>query len=390
MTRPLLVLASHEATRRIERTVARLACPLVQADPALLEAPPEALLAAAHDSGAARLLSPRLPLPNLLRLAEAHAALEAPPYELVAPPPTVLARLATPEALDEVAEELGLRRPRHEPNGEDSESPWRWASRIEVWAARGVDGTLRFLGEADTSLAEDPRASLAESPPPILQVRSDGEALREALREASRRILEEVHAVGLFGVTWLLDPDLRMALEAVQVGLPAWHAALEATTGVDLVESWLVVHSGEPPPEPSRTQRPDVHAVAAVVSGVRNPEAEGPPGLKWPPEQPGKVRIEPLRPLEPPWPEEHPAPLLRVTAMGTVRHHAIQRLDRALVSLQPRAIHLLVEPLRALLNHEIFRAGRLDVHLSERAQPVHPPPRSAASRTHKRSRGRRT
>ncbi len=382
MDRPLLVIAPLEVTRRIERTAARLDLPLLPAEPSLLEAPPEAMLDAAAQRKAGWLLTPQLPLQRLVALAEAHAHRAEPPCALAAPHPQTLARIGSRTALDTLAGQLGLRRPHVADETARGDSPWTEAERIEVWAARGVDGSVVFLGEADTSLGEDARAPLAECPPVCLTVRADGEALRGALREASHLLLRTIEGVGVFGIVWLLDPNLRIALERVRVGLPPWHTMLEAVGGMDLVETWLTVHTGGPPPPPPRAQRPDVHSVAAVVSGARKPENDAEAALTWPPTQPGKVRIEPLAPLEPPWPQDAPAPLLRVTAMGTVRHHAIQRLDRAIVSLQPRGLRLLDAPLRLVLNHEIFRAGRIDLHLRERIEAEEAARLSATGRGH--------
>ncbi len=371
----IFLLGPHEARLRLERTAARLGLtyhavgeePLAGGD----------LLAAAKEAGAGWIWPAYRSAAELLEL---RATFGDPDDEttprLLVPAAPVLERIASPQALDTLAEEVSLRRPDGTPTGgadDPSETAtWDDALAIEVWLARDTGDEATFLGEIDTSVRIDGRPLLAESGPPPFATRLDGRAIAENLRDGALRLLRAIDGVGVFGVRFLLDADLRAALDDVLVGPSAWQALLEMPTGLDLLELHFELLKGGAVPTGPRPLRAESHAVAALVHAEREQPKEEvevqPVSVQWPPASPGRVRIEAVRAPEAPFPPKGLHPLLRVTAIGTVRHQALQRLDRALVSLQIQGLRTEVPRLRRLLGHEVFRSGRADLALAARIE----------------------
>ena len=392
----IFLLGPHEARLRLERTAARLGLTYH----AVEEEPPagDDLLAAAKQADAGWIWPAYRSAAELLELRRTFAdpVDEAMPRLLV-PSASVLERIASAEALDALAEEVSLRRPRpgtsERASEADEEMPWSDALAIEVWLARDATDEATFLGEIDTSVRLEGRPLLAESAPPLFAMRLDGRAIAENLRDGALRLLRAIDGVGVFGVRFLLDAELRAALDEVLVGPSAWQALLEMRTGLDLLELQFELLKGGAVPTGPRPLRAESHAAAALVHAEREQARNGsepePVSLQWPPASPGRVRIEAVRAPEAPFPPERLHPLLRVTAIGTVRHQALQRLDRALVSLQIRGLRTEVPRLRRLLGHEVFRSGRADLALAARIEAEAAEAADAAAEDKKgRSKGR--
>jgi acetyl/propionyl-CoA carboxylase alpha subunit/acetyl-CoA carboxylase carboxyltransferase component len=150
--------------------------------------------------------------------------------KLVGPPPEVLARLAAPGAVEELARELGV------PAAPPQVDPR--AHRLEVAVARDRSGAARVLGVGDASLEVGRTVVLAESPAALTP---EEEA---AARDLGLRACGTSGWIGVCAVQLLFDPVSRalafLGCDALARSAPA----LEATSGVDLVRLALLLAAG--------------------------------------------------------------------------------------------------------------------------------------------------
>lgn len=124
------------------------------------------------------------------------------------------------------------------------------ARRIAVFVAADDAGTVWALGACDLTLQPQGVAQLVEAPPPALS-----SALVEALSAAAVGLVRELGAIQLGAIEFVCQPaSARWGVLGAQVGLPAAHGAIEATTGLDLIRLQLDLASGQrlggAPPRP--------------------------------------------------------------------------------------------------------------------------------------------
>jgi hypothetical protein len=193
----------------------------------------------------------------------------------------------------------------------------------KTWAPGAIDTTLRHQG----------RVVLAESPPPGMPA-----PLERSLRSTAAGLARPGAAAGAATVLFQVDiarGEFRY-VESVP-GLPAAHALVEATTGLDLAARQVHLSrggqlKGEPP-------EPRGHAVQVCLSAL-DPEAGFAPspgivellrpaagaGLRADPEvEEGESPAAPLS-----HPSHHAPVLVRLTAHGGGRAEALDRLQRGL------------------------------------------------------------
>ena len=235
------------------------------------------------------------------------------------PPVEALQRLAAPDGLAHLAEQLGISLARLA--GADPEH-----HLVEVLVARDARGQLRILGVGDASLRRGEVAVLAESPSPALTSAGDGLA-----RELAGRAVTAAGWVGVAAVQLLVDPHTRrwslVGLDAFAQSGPA----VEALAGLDVVALALRLAAadaleGEAVPLHG-------HAFAARIT-VRAPgdDAARPAGRVMLLRLPSRLGVRADAAVD----EGERAPtgdavLATVVARGESRAEALARLEQALV-----------------------------------------------------------
>jgi len=248
------------------------------------------------------------------------------------------------------------------------------ARRIDILLAADGEGEVAALGEMERSiLGSDGRSVLVECPSPELIIRVDGESLRDMLYDASIRVARHLSIAGLLRVTTWVDPDGRIWLDGVTVGLPSMHASLEQVLGLDLVALQLKIASGEPLGDEALYVQAKGHGVAASLlatdAEARHTVLED---VRYPSVPTRMVRLESsVRDGVATPPDDWPR-LAKLSAFAPVRRQAVQALDRMIAATVVTPVATNAAELRATLTHELFRAGQYDI--SFRPTPI---PRSA-------------
>lgn len=237
--------------------------------------------------------------------------------------------------------------------------------RVSIVLARDGHGDVVALGEVEHSLDHDGRPLLAEAPSPALVAAYDGEAQRETMFDVAIRVVAQLGATGVAVVRFLLPPDRRIYLDAVDLGLPVDHPVVELITDIDLVAVQLDVAAGRPLPEDLGLRQPSGHAIAAWLVGRAESEATV-EDVRWPPAPAGKLRFDAsVRPGDAVRPGATYA-LARVAAYAPIRHQAVLTLDRVLAATVAPPLETNVGVLRRVLGDEAFRFGQYDVEFVDR------------------------
>lgn len=236
------------------------------------------------------------------------------------------------------------------------------ARRIDVLLIADAEGDIAALCERECSIADASGTTLiTECPSPELQLRNDGEALREMMYDQALRVGRSLDFEGLLSVRFLLDAAQEIHFEGATLGLPVMHGVMEMVTGLDLVALQLKTAAGEPLPEEVRCGELSGHAAAARVLAVdeeqRSTEATQ---VYFPSGSYGSLRVEPSIAEGVATPPDDWPRVVRATAAAPIRHQALLILDRTLAALRVPPLTTNVGELRKVLTHEQFRAGQYD------------------------------
>lgn len=222
------------------------------------------------------------------------------------------------------------------------------------------------LGDLERSIG-----LIAEAPAPAMLSAPGRGVKHRTLSEAALRVAREAGVVGPAIAEFQLDTHGRLFFCGLRPGLPPEHALAEMCCTIDLVEIQLRLASGERlPPEGKRAQ-PTGHAVEAYVlapestTGVPLPSITN---LRWPMVAPGCLRVETdLAVGQIPAPDDTRL-VAKLAAYGQTRHQALLTLDRVLAESVIAPVATNLDFLRQILADEAFRAGQYDAGFVQRLQ----------------------
>ncbi|CAN5893855.1 acetyl-CoA carboxylase biotin carboxylase subunit [soil metagenome] len=244
---------------------------------------------------------------------------------------------------------------------------------IEVQVLADSHGAVLHLGERECSLQRRHQKIVEECPSPLLD-----QGTRSRMGEAAVAVARACGYAGAGTVEFMVSGEVPDGVQPdfffleMNARLQVEHAVTEETYGVDLVELQLRVAAGEPLPFAQADLAPRGHAVEARVYAEDPARGFLPTG--------GRV----LRVVEPPGPGvrhdsglrvgmtiggSYDPMLAKVIAHGADRGQALDRLRAALGAHVLLGVATNVGFLRALLDDDDVRAGRLDTGLVERRLP---------------------
>jgi acetyl-CoA/propionyl-CoA carboxylase biotin carboxyl carrier protein len=244
---------------------------------------------------------------------------------------------------------------------------------IEVQVLADAHGAVLHLGERECSLQRRHQKIVEECPSPLLDP-----GARARMGEAAVAVAKACGYTGAGTVEFIVAGDVPdggppdFYFLEMNARLQVEHAVTEAVYGVDLVELQLRVAAGEPLALAQADLAPRGHAVEARVYAEDPARGFLPTG--------GRV----LRVLEPRGPgvrhdsglrqgmtvgSSYDPMLSKVIAHGADRSQALDRLRSALGAHALLGVATNVGFLRALLDDDDVRAGRLDTGLVERRLP---------------------
>jgi propionyl-CoA carboxylase alpha chain len=244
---------------------------------------------------------------------------------------------------DEVFLERYLEAPRH----------------VEVQVIGDTYGSVLYLLDRECSVQRRHQKVVEEAPATLVT-----DAVRRQMWDAGVAVAKAVDYVGVGTVEFLVDADGFFFLE-MNTRLQVEHGVTELVTGLDLVGLQLAVASGLPLPLTQSDVGATGHAVEVRLCAERPREDYRPtPGtaafVRWP-EGPGlrtDGAIESGSVVSP----AYDSLVAKLMAHGQDRAAAINRLARALRSLELDGLETNRDLLGAVLDDTVFGAGEADVH----------------------------
>jgi acetyl-CoA/propionyl-CoA carboxylase, biotin carboxylase, biotin carboxyl carrier protein len=236
---------------------------------------------------------------------------------------------------------------------------------IEVQILADAHGNTLYVGERECSLQRRHQKVVEECPSPAV----DSE-LRARMGEAAIALARACNYVGAGTVEFIAPQDAQefFFLE-MNTRLQVEHPVTELVYGIDLVEQQLRVAAGETLTLRQETLTPNGHAVEARLY-AEDPSrgflpASGTIRVYREPSGPG-VRMDSGVRAGTEVGTSYDPMLAKVIAHGTDREIAMQRLDRALATLDLVGVSTNAAFTRALLARDDVRAGAQDTGLLER------------------------
>ena len=249
---------------------------------------------------------------------------------------------------DRVYIEKFLERPRH----------------IEIQVLGDTHGKLVSLGERECSLQRRHQKVVEEAPSPVVTPE-----LRRRMGDAAVKAAAAVGYTNAGTVEFMLDSAGDFYFLEMNARLQVEHPVTEWVTGLDLVRAQIEIARGRPLGREFDDVEPRGHAFEVRIYAEDPYRNFAPsPGrvrrLRWP-DGPG-VRVD-SGIYEGDEVTIHYDPLLaKLTAWGSDREHALERLGRALAELRIDGIRTTVPLFQALLEDDDFRSGRLDIEMLDR------------------------
>ncbi len=235
---------------------------------------------------------------------------------------------------------------------------------IEIQVLGDTHGKVVSLGERECSLQRRHQKVVEEAPSPVVTPE-----LRRRMGEAAVKAASAVGYTNAGTVEFMLDRSGDFFFLEMNARLQVEHPVTEWVTGFDLVHAQIEIVRGMALGPEFDSIQPRGHAVEVRIYAEDPYRNFAPsPGtlrrLRWP-DGPG-VRVD-SGVYEGDRVSIHYDPLLaKLTAWGSDRRHALDRLDRALSELRIEGIRTTVPLFQALLEDDDFRRGELDIEMLDR------------------------
>ncbi len=242
------------------------------------------------------------------------------------------------------------------------------ARHVEVQVFADAQGRAVSLFERDCSIQRRHQKLIEESPAPGLS----GD-VRCALADAAVRAAEAIGYTNAGTVEFLLDPSGDFAFLEMNTRLQVEHAVTEVTVGHDLVRLQVEVAAGEPlaflasPPE-SRGHAIECRICAEDAARDFVPST-GVVEVFDPPAGPG-VRVDTGIRAGSEVTVHYDPMLAKLIVLGATRGEAIARMIAALDRFVILGVTTNIEFLRAVLDHDAFRAGDVHTHFLDEHAPA--------------------
>ncbi len=223
------------------------------------------------------------------------------------------------------------------------------------------------LGERECSVQRNHQKLIEEAPSTKLTVEQ-----RDEMGERVARAMAELGYVAAGTMEFLLDRDGSLYAMEVNTRIQVEHTVTEMITGVDLVRKMIRVAAGDPLGLEQSEIHLDGHALQCRIN-AEDPKNGFAPSF-------GKITY--LRQVIGPFvrcdtgvyqgwevPSYYDSLLTKAMAMGSHRHIAIQRMERALSEYRIHGIKTTVPLHREILKHPAFLDGSYDTSFIDRYLP---------------------
>ncbi|MFU8795904.1 MAG: acetyl/propionyl/methylcrotonyl-CoA carboxylase subunit alpha [Dehalococcoidia bacterium] len=230
---------------------------------------------------------------------------------------------------------------------------------IEIQILGEEGGNVITFPERECSVQRRHQKVIEESPSPFTTP-----ALRQGLRQAARRLAQEIGYTNAGTVEFVVDNDRNFYFLEINTRLQVEHPVTEMITGVDLVEQQFRIASGEPL---ALTEQGTEWRGWAIESRIyaEDPESFYPsPGkLESYTEPCGEgIRVDGGYRAGDTVSQFYDPLVAKLVACGSDRDDAVLRMRRALEEYRITGIKNNLPFLRKALDSEAFRAGEYDTH----------------------------
>jgi len=230
---------------------------------------------------------------------------------------------------------------------------------VEIQILVEEDGNVVTFPERECSVQRRHQKVIEESPSPFTD-----SILRQGLRQAARRLTQEIGYTNAGTVEFVVDKDRDFYFLEINTRLQVEHPVTEMITGVDLVEQQFRIASREPL---SLTEQGTEWRGWAIESRVyaEDPETFYPsPGkLDSYVEPSGEgIRVDGGYQAGDTVSQFYDPLIAKLVACGSDRDDAVLKMRRALDEYQITGIKNNLPFLRRALGSEAFRAGHYDTH----------------------------
>lgn len=233
------------------------------------------------------------------------------------------------------------------------------ARHIEFQIMADQRGDVVHLFERECSIQRRHQKIIEESPSSALT-----DELRNSMAEAAIRTAKAASYTNAGTVEFLLDKNHNFYFLEMNTRLQVEHLVTEMVTGIDIVKAQLSIASGEPLPWKQSEIKLNGWAINSRVNAEDSSRNFTPsPGKVsefHPPSGPG-IRIDTALYRDAEISIFYDSLLAKVTAWGRTRSEAITRLLSALDDLVIEGIPTNISVHKKILNHETFRAGKIDI-----------------------------
>jgi acetyl/propionyl-CoA carboxylase alpha subunit len=240
---------------------------------------------------------------------------------------------------------------------------------IEVQFIADQHGNCVCLGERECSVQRRHQKIIEETPSPVV-TQSD----RQQLMKFTSSLVLSIGYEGAGTIEFLRGDDGQYYFMEINARLQVEHPVTEMVTGVDIVQTQLLVAAGEELALKQEDVHFHGHAVEARVYAEDPVTFVPSPGkinaLSLPKiTDPATLRIDHALSPGGTVPPYYDPMLGKVIAWGMSRPEAVSRLREALTNFQIEGIKTTIPTCLKILNHPMFRAGRYDISFIETAFP---------------------
>jgi 3-methylcrotonyl-CoA carboxylase alpha subunit len=237
------------------------------------------------------------------------------------------------------------------------------ARHIEIQVLADIHGNTVHLFERECSAQRRHQKVIEESPSPLLDAET-----RARMGAAAVEAARAVGYVNAGTVEFIATPEGDFYFLEMNTRLQVEHPVTELITGLDIVKLQFAIAAGEALPfaQADLTQRGHAIECRLYAEDARNGflPAIGPVRLFMPPEGPG-VRVDSGIQSGDEITIHYDPMIAKLIVYDTTREAAIARMLDALEGTLILGTTTNLEFLRALLNHPVFRAGKVDTHFIE-------------------------
>ena len=238
------------------------------------------------------------------------------------------------------------------------------ARHVEVQVIGDKHGHAVHLFERDCSVQRRHQKLIEEAPAPGVERKKIA-----AVCESAARLVKSAEYAGAATVEFLMDDNQNFYMLEVNTRVQVEHPVTELITGVDIVQTSILVAAGEPLPVKQKDIKPSGHAIECRINAedpardfmpsagqINTWHTPGGPGVRLDTHVVPGYRVPPT----------YDSMIGKLICHAPTRDEAIRRTARALDEFEVGPIKTTIPLHRELMGDSSFVRGGVDIHFLER------------------------